>query len=131
MLAKAFRQRFAVATLVVVLASSVFVLMSGVATPNAFCELSAPLAPSPPGWHWGRDHNCEMTLFDEDGNRAPDELYRGTLVPPPPQPPMPLGERIAFVGLAFSGLGLAVASGVCIARHTRHTRNPSPHSIHA
>lgn len=56
---------------------------------SEFCDLDGLLAEVPPGWDFARDHynDCAMTLFNESGERAPDELYADVPVDPPPDYP--------------------------------------------
>ena len=56
---------------------------------SEFCSLEGLLVEPRPGWEFGKDHfnDCAWTLFNESGDRAPDELYREVSMDPPPDYP--------------------------------------------
>lgn len=88
------------------------VLWSPTGEVTEFCTLDAPLEPPPAGWEFRRDSNngCAMTLFDEDGNRAPDSLYAGIPMDPPPAYP----NDWDIAGWLLIGTGLAGAAGLAL-----------------
>lgn len=50
-----------------------------------FCTAEGLLVEPPDGWEFIRDwaNDCKWTLFDENGRRAPAELYEGLPIDPP------------------------------------------------
>jgi hypothetical protein len=94
------------------LVASVFLVSQGLGRSDAFCNLDGPLFDDgPPGWHWQRDggNDCEWTLFNDQGDRAPDAIYEDMRIsPPPPLPFVPNLIGLVGVVLSLSGIGIVV-----------------------
>ena len=74
---------FAMSLLII---AGVFALSRAMNGDEVFCELDGPIATDPsPEWHWIRDggNDCQWTLFDSEGNRAPDSMYEDLGLTPP------------------------------------------------
>lgn len=78
--------------------------------PAQGCPLAGPpVEDSPPGWTWEWDlyNGCAWTLFDEQGDRAPPEVYDSLSVDPP-------GPRFLYLenllGISAIVVSIAVAA---------------------
>lgn len=78
---------------------------------SEFCELAIPLAGDemPKGWEYGRDHynNCAVTVFNDQGDRAPAELYDALPINPPPELP-PNRDALGWAMIVGSLVGGAL-----------------------
>lgn len=76
---------------------------------------------APEGWMWQRDgaNDCAWTLYDGEGNAAPDSVYEDAGELPPP-PNTDLTAPVAFAVGAIA----AVVAGVAASR----SRNPAARS---
>lgn len=85
-----------------------------------FCTLEGILADPPPpaGWDLQRDHanDCQWTLFNEAGDRAPDELYAGLPVDPPP--PVPRDPSLILGTVLIVGALIGLVVSLLLPRHT-------------
>lgn len=99
-----------VLALATVVAAAAFLYLQGDPW-SEFCGVDALLTETPPGWEFDQDHanNCEWTLFDENGNRAPVELYEVTSREHPPSIPFNWYRVVDWVGVAASVGGLVTA----------------------
>jgi hypothetical protein len=52
-------------------------------------------------------NDCEWTLFNDQGDRAPDAIYEEMRVSPPPSLPF-VSNLIGLVGVALSLSGIAI-----------------------
>ncbi len=91
--------------------TSMFLLSQGLGRSEAFCNLDGPpFDDGPPGWHWQRaGDDCEWTLFNHQGDRAPDAIYEDMRIsPPPPLPFIPNLTGLVGVVLSLSGIGIVL-----------------------
>lgn len=84
-----------------VASTAMLVLDSGV---SEYCTADGILTENPPGWDLSRDqaNNCEWTLFDEEGNRAPEEVYQASLLDAPPPVPIRIARMAAWLAIVVS-----------------------------
>lgn len=75
-----------------------------------FCTADGILVETPPGWEVHRDHanNCEWTLFDDQGRRAPAVFYDDMPIDPPPPVPTSPAQIVGAVVALASLVGIVV-----------------------
>ena len=105
------------AALALVAFGAALVSMTGADDPVA-CTADARLD-APDGWVWLRDgsNDCAWTLYNADGDTAPDSVYESIDEAPPPAPP---GDTFVMVAFAIG----AVASVVAIISALRLRKGP-------
>ncbi len=86
--------------LIVLLVAGVFLVVHGVRSMEHFCTADGLLIEEPPGWDLRRDgaNDCEWTLFNKWGGRAPEEVYDEISIDAPP-PIFVTSERTVIVGI--------------------------------
>lgn len=96
------------------LAGGIVLLASNGGNNDQFCTMEGILTdtPLPAGWDLQRDHanDCQWTMFDEAGDRAPAELYAGQPVDPPSAVPPDwslIGGTVLIIG-ALIGIAIAL-----------------------
>jgi len=85
---------------------------------DQFCTLEAILTDTPAGWDLQRDHanDCQWTLFNEAGDRAPNELYVGLPVEPPP--PVPRDPSLTLGTVLIVGALIGMVTTILLPRQT-------------
>lgn len=102
----------AIIVMAVILTVGIALVASGGGDEEQFCTLEGILTDTPAGWDLQKDHanDCQWTLFNEAGDRAPDELYVGLGVDPPspvPRDPWLILGMVLIVG-ALTGVVVAL-----------------------
>lgn len=108
----------AIIVMAVTLTVGIALVASAGGDEEQFCTLEGILADTPVGWDLQKDHanDCKWTLFNEAGDRAPDELYAGLPVDPPPPVPRDTSLILGTVLIVGALIGLVVA--LLLPRHT-------------
>jgi len=95
----------------IVLVFSVAIVALDDGSYSEYCAADGILTEVPPGWDLSKDqaNNCEWTLFDENGNRAPEDVYDGIPLDAPPVPIdiLSLAAWLAIVA-SIGGIGFVL-----------------------
>ncbi|MEN8113617.1 MAG: hypothetical protein ABFS21_04465 [Actinomycetota bacterium] len=88
---------------------------------GGFCTADMILVDVPGGYDLRRDgaNDCRWTLYGSAGERAPDEMYEGLAIEPPPRPSIDPNTALAIVVLVAA---VGVGAGVVITRPRERER---------
>lgn len=109
----------AIAVFGVVLLAGILIVATGSKGDGEFCTMEGILEDMPDGWDLARDsfNDCQWTLFNAAGDRAPASLY-ATIPFDPPSPP-PVNRPTTGYALIVIGLSGMIAGVVLWIRQER------------
>ena len=99
-----------IVVLVLILLAGAFLVARSTGPFAEYCTADGLIVETPTGWYLRRDraNNCEWTMFNEQGDRAPEELYDGLRIESPPLIGLNPVRILGVVAVAGATAGIVI-----------------------